>query len=106
MGCRVGILDDPEHLRVGLGYMIEQKRRGVHGDPAAQRERWLEEISEAGRKRAIYQEMGAEGFINFEELRTRRATLEDTPRVAEKELRALQWRTEHLAHLKRSRDSL
>ena len=53
--------------------MIEQERRGTPGDPATKAERWLEEISEAGRKRARYQEMAAEWLIDFEELRTRLA---------------------------------
>jgi hypothetical protein len=35
-----------------LYYMIEQESCGVHGDPAAETERWLEEISEVGPKRA------------------------------------------------------
>lgn len=28
------ILKDPERLRVGVDYMIEQERRSAHGDPA------------------------------------------------------------------------
>jgi hypothetical protein len=43
----------------------------------------LEEISETGRKRARYQEMAAEGLIDFEELRTRLAALEDNRKTAE-----------------------
>jgi hypothetical protein len=45
-----GILKDPERLRAGLDHMIEQESRGVHGNPAAETERWLKEISKAGRK--------------------------------------------------------
>jgi site-specific DNA recombinase len=101
-----GILKDPERLRVGLDYMIEQERRDVHGDPATAAERWLEEISEAGRKRTRYQEMAAEGLIGFEELRARLAALEDARKTAGQELRALQRRAEHLAQLERDRDSL
>ena len=103
-----GILKDPERLRAGPDYMIEQERRGAGfaGDPATETERWLEKISEAGRKRTRYQEMAAEGLINFEELRARLAALEDARKTAEQELRALQHRTEHLAQLERDRDSL
>ena len=78
----------------------------MHGDPAAETERWLEEISEARRKRAWYQEMAAEGLIEFEELRAQLAALEDTRKTAERELRTLEARTEHLAQLERDRDSL
>lgn len=73
------ILKDPERLRAALDRMIEQERRGAHGDPVAETEHWLEEISEASRKRARYQEMAAEGLIDFGELRERLAALEDTP---------------------------
>ena len=102
------ILKDPERLRAGLDYMIEQERHGarVSGDPTAEAERWLEEISEAGRKRARYQVMAAEGLIDFNELRMRLSTLEDTRKMAEEELHALQRRTEHLAQLERDRDGL
>ena len=105
-GTISGILKDPERLRAGLDYMIEQESCGVHGDPAAETERWLEEISDVGRKRARYQEMAAEGLIEFEELRVRLAALEDTRKTAERELRTLEARSEHLAQLERDRDSL
>src|SRR5215212_4097586 len=101
-----GILKDPERLRAGLDYMIEQESLVVHGDPAAETKRWLEEISEVGRKRARYQEMAAERLIDFEELRTRLAALEDTRKAAERELRTLERRTARLAQLERDRDSL
>ena len=86
--------------------MIEQERHSVHDDPAFQTERWLEEISEAGRKRARYQEMAAEGLIDFDELRAQPALLEDTRKTAERELRALRRRTDNLVQLERNRDAL
>ena len=100
------ILKDPERLRAGLDYMIEQERHSVHGNPTTDMERWLEEISEVGRKRTRYQLMAAEGLIDFEELRAQLAALEDSRQTAERELQALQRRTEHLAQLERDRDSL
>lgn len=53
----------------------------------------VEEISEAGSKHTYYHEMTAERLIDFEELRTRLAALEDTSKTARRELRALQHRT-------------
>ena len=100
------ILKDPERLRAGLDYMIEQERSGAHGDPATETKRWLEQISEVDRKRGRYQEMAAEGLVDFEELRTRLAALEHTRKTAEQELHALQHRTDRLAQLKHDRDSL
>ena len=100
------ILKDPTRLRAGLDRMIEQEARGTHGDPAAEAERWLEQLSEADRKRARYQEMAAEGLIEFSELRARLATLEEIRETAERELRALRHHTDRLAQLERDRDSL
>jgi site-specific DNA recombinase len=102
------ILKDPQRLRAGLDYMIEEERRGASraADPATETARWLEELSEARRKRARYQDMAAEGLIDFEELRARLVALEDKRTTAEQELRALQRRTEHLAQLERDRDGL
>lgn len=100
------ILEDPARLHAGLDHMIEQEKRGTHGDPATETERWLEEISEVGRKRARYYEMAAERLIDFDELRTRLAALEDTCKTAERELHALQHRKERLAQLERDRDTL
>jgi len=102
------ILKDPERLRAGLDYMIEQERRGASeaGDSVTETESWLEKISEAGHKRARYQEMAAEVLIDFEELRAQLAALEEIRKTAEQELRALQHRAEHLAQLERDRDSL
>jgi len=68
------------------------------------RANWKKEISEAGRKRARYQEMAAEGLIDFDELRAQLAILEDTRKTAERELRTLRRHTEHLAQLERDRD--
>jgi hypothetical protein len=50
--------------------------------------------------------MAAERLIDFEELRAQLTALEDTRKTAERELRALQHRTERLAQLERDRDSL
>ena len=100
------ILKDPGRLRAGLDHMIDQERRGAQGDPATEAERWLKEISEAGRKRTRYQEMAAEGLIDFNELRTRLSALEETRKTAERELRTLQHRTERLEQLERDRDRL
>jgi hypothetical protein len=57
----------PERLRASLHHMIEQERLGTCGDPANETERWLEEISEVGCKRARYREMAAERLIDFKE---------------------------------------
>jgi len=100
------ILKNPTRLRAGLDHMIEQEARGAHGDPATEAERWFEQLSEADRKRARYQEMAAQGLIEFSELRDRLTALEETRETAERELGALRHRTDRLAQLERDRDDL
>jgi hypothetical protein len=99
---------DPGRLRASLNYIIELESRGVHGAPASETMRWLEEISEEGRKRARYQGMGAVGLIDFVDVRARLWPLSKGARKrAERELHALHRRTEHLlAQLERDCDGL
>lgn len=100
------ILKNPEGLRAGLGRMIEQERNGAHGDPMAEMEHWLGEVSEAGRKRSRYQEIAVNELTVFDELRDRLAALDETRKMAEEELRSLQHRTERLTQLECDRDTL
>jgi hypothetical protein len=57
-------------------------------------------------KRAHFQDMAAEGLIDFDELRTKLAALEETCENIRRELAMLEGRLEHLAELERNRDSL
>ena len=61
------------------------------------------QLSEADRKRARYQQMAAEGLIEFEGMRARLSALEEARETAEKELHALRRRTKRL---ERGRDGL
>ena len=67
---------------------------------------WAERITEVEHKRARYQDMAAEGLIDFDELRDRLAALEETRETARQELAALEDRQERLAELERDRDAL
>jgi hypothetical protein len=62
------LLTDPEQLRSDLEEMIEQQRRGMHGDPNREAKAWLQKIAEADRMRSNYQEMAARSLISFEDL--------------------------------------
>jgi hypothetical protein len=55
---------------------------------------------------ARYQEMAAEDLIGFDELRTCIAELEETRTLAQRELRFLQQRREHVQQLEQDKDSL
>ena len=101
-----GILEDPERLRADLNRMIELERAGAAGNADQEAKLWADKVAEADRQRARYQEMAAADLITFDELRARLAELEETRRTAERELRALRDREEHLSELERDRDAL
>ena len=63
-------------------------------------------IAEADHKRARYQDMAAEGLIDFDELRAKLAAVEETRETARQELAALEGQRERLADLERDRDAL
>jgi site-specific DNA recombinase len=100
------LLKEPERLRAGLDSLIERERGASAGDLEAETKVWLDKLAEVRRKRARYQQMAAEALISFDELRTRIAELEETRTLAERELRSLQQRREHVQRLEQDRESL
>jgi chromosome segregation ATPase len=100
------VLTQPERLEAGLQKLIDEKRSALRGDPERETKAWLQKLSEVDRKRARYQEMAAEELISFEELRERLSQLDETRRIAEKELDALRSHNEEIAELERDRDAL
>jgi site-specific DNA recombinase len=101
-----GVLTQPERLEAGLNAYIEAERNALRGDPEREAKAWLQKLSEVDRKRARYQEMAAEDLIGFEELREKLSQLDETRRVASKELEALRERGERIAELERDSDAL
>ena len=101
-----GLLEDPEQLRSDLDRMIELERRSMRGDPDREQETWLDKLAEVDRKRARYQEMAADDLITFDELRARLTELDDTRRIAERELETLRAHRERIADLETDRDAL
>jgi hypothetical protein len=77
-------------LQKGLEAMLEQERNGFRGDPEYEAKVWLEQLADAERKRSSFQDVAAEGLINFDELRTKLATLQETCETVRRELAALE----------------
>jgi site-specific DNA recombinase len=84
------LLSSRERLQKGLEAMLEQERNGFRGDPEYEAKVWLEQLADAERKRSSFQDVAAEGLINFDELRTKLATLQETCETARRELAALE----------------
>ncbi|HEV2092177.1 MAG TPA: recombinase zinc beta ribbon domain-containing protein, partial [Rubrobacter sp.] len=101
-----GLLTDPDRLRRGLDAMIEEKRRGLRGDPDRESRFWLERIADADRQRARAQDLAIEGLLSPEELRSKLSALEGTREAAARELEALRGHREEAEQLERDRDAL
>lgn len=100
------ILTDPEQLRDDLERMMELERDGIRGDPEREVSAWLDKLSEVDCKRARFQDMAAEGLINFDELRDKIGSLEEIKETAEHELEVIKGRRERMAELERDKEAL
>ena len=100
------LLKDPRRLRAGLEELIEQERAGMRGDPDLEATSWLEKLSEVDEERRGFLRLAAKGRITDEELDEELTALEDTRRVAERELATIQGRKAALEELERDRDTL
>jgi hypothetical protein len=100
------MLKDPEQLRADLERVVEQERRGMHGDPEREAKAWLDKLAEAEGKRSGFPDMAAEGLITPDELRTKLAGLEETRRTAERELGAFRDHREALEALGRDNEAV
>ena len=105
-GTVCDLLKDPNQLRADLDKMIELERSSRHGDPEKEQKTWLDKLAEADRRRARHQQMAADDLITFDELRARLAELDDTRRIAQRELEALRNREERITGLEADRDAL
>jgi hypothetical protein len=100
-----GLLKNPARLQRSLTEMLEQERRSFRSDPDQEARAWVSKLADVDRKRSRYQEMAAEGLIDFDELRTKLTALDETRKSARRELEALEVRREKLAGLRYDRDA-
>jgi site-specific DNA recombinase len=99
-------LKKPERLRTGLEEMIRQEEKSLSSDPKKQTEIWQTRIFEVNEKRKRYQEMAAEGLIDFEELREKLFELNEQRQLAEQEIKALQEKEQRLEEMRCDKDNL
>jgi len=100
------LLTEPERLRVGLDAMIEEKRKGLRGDPGKEANVWLDKIADVDRQRVRAQDLATEGLLSPDELRAKLAALQETRKTAMRELEVLSSRKEEVEELERDRDAL
>ena len=75
-------------------------------DPEREVRLWAKRLADVDAKRSRYQEMAAEGLIDFDELRSKLDALETDRKTATRELEALSARAERLASLKLETEAL
>jgi site-specific DNA recombinase len=101
-----GLLKDPERIRAGMERLIDQERASGHADPEREAKAWLEKLAEVDHQRARAQDLAIEGLLSPDELRTKLADLGELRDTVERELGALQNRTEKMLELEADRDAL
>lgn len=86
--------------------MIEEEREGIHGDPDREARMWLEKVAEVDQERRGYQRLAAKERMTNQELDEALAELDETRKIAERELEALRGRRERIEEMERDRDAL
>ncbi len=100
-------LKNPVRLEAGLEKMIRQKAEESSGrDPSEEAKRWLERISALDNKRKRYQEMAAEGLLDFAELKNHLRELEEERSIAQGEVDSLLRRGKQVEEMRRNKDAL
>ncbi len=99
-------LKNPERLRVGLEEMIHREESLGGRNRHQQVKLWQDRTLHADQKRKRYQQMAAEGLIDFEELRERLAALDEGKEVAEREVESLLRNEQRLEAMRRHKDEL
>jgi site-specific DNA recombinase len=97
------LLKEPERLRVGIERYIEQEQRG---DPEREIRAWTKRAADLDAKRSRYQDMAAEGLIDFDELRSKLSALEADRKTAAHEREAARDRAERLTSFKLKTEAL
>ena len=75
-------------------------------DPLEEAEKWQERISALDNRRKRYQEMAAEGLIEFAELKERLQELEEEKTAAQREFGSHLHKGEQLEEMRRNKDEL
>lgn len=100
------LFEDPAQLRADLEHMIEFERGAAWGHPEQEKKTWLKKLSEVERQRSRAQDMAIQGLLDYDELRAKLASLEETRRTAERELAILRSHQERLVELERDKETI
>jgi hypothetical protein len=99
-------LRDPKELRADLERMIELERETVRGDPEQEIKSWLDKLAEVTRQRSRAQDMTVQRLLDYDELRLKLTSLEETRKAVEYELASLKNKQEHIAQLEQDKEAI
>ena len=100
------LLKDPKELRADLERMVELERAAVRRNPEQESKTWLDKLADVDRQRSRAQDMAIQGLLDYDELRSKLAGLEETRRTAEQELATLKKQREHIAQLEQDKEAV
>ena len=100
------LLKSPERIRVGMEALIDREREAGMRRPTEEAATWAEKLEECERLRSAYQDQQAVGLMTLEELGSKLKGLEETRRLTQAELAAVQARKRRVEELERDRDAL
>ena len=100
------LLRDPETIRVGMERLIEEERTSQAQNPDHETELWAQKIADCAQRRSAYQDQQAAGLMSLEELGSKLRDLDNTRRIAERELAALKNHRRRVQDLEQDRDAL
>jgi hypothetical protein len=101
-----GLLRNPERVRRGVERLVEEERTPPARDPEREAGEWAERIAACDRRRGAYQDQQAAGLMTLEELGSKLRDLDNTRRVAERELASLKDRRKRAEGIEKDRDAL
>jgi site-specific DNA recombinase len=100
-----GVLSDPDTIRRGLDALIQRETEEIREDSTLLAETLSEKLSQNAQTRRAYQDQQAAGLMTLEELAARLEELEDTRKVLEAELAALEHTQQKAKELREDRDT-
>ena len=100
------LLGEPEMVRVGMEHLIEEERASRARNPEHEAELWAHKIADCAQRRSAYQDQQAAELMNLEELGFKLRELDNTRKIAERELAALKDHRRRVRDLEQDRDAL
>jgi hypothetical protein len=107
-GADVVLAQDCDRLarKVVHNGLLEEERTSQAQNPEREMELWVQKIADCAQRRSAYQDQQAAGLMSLEELGSKLRDLDNTRRIAQRELAALKDHRQRVQDLEQDRDAL